>query len=63
MFWNRKGKWKEKTNSLRNGCEIKDIAKVLEYKRIGTTEKYYISSTEKYGMNVIINLDKKRKDI
>lgn len=28
-----------------NGCEIKDIAQVLGYKRIETTERYYISST------------------
>lgn len=32
------------TINLRNGCEIKDIAEVLEYKRIETTEKHYISS-------------------
>ncbi|MCI9434444.1 MAG: tyrosine-type recombinase/integrase [Bacilli bacterium] len=35
------------TISLRNGCEIKDIAEVLGHKRIETTEKYYISSTDK----------------
>lgn len=34
------------TISLRNGCEIKDIAEVLGHKRIETTEKYYISSTK-----------------
>ena len=33
------------TISLRNGCEIKDIAEVLGHKRIETTQKYYISST------------------
>lgn len=33
------------TISLRNGCEIKDIAEVLGHNRIETTEKYYISST------------------
>ncbi len=33
------------TISLRNGCEIKDIAEVLGHSRIETTEKYYISST------------------
>ena len=33
------------TISLRNGCEIKDIAEVLGHKRIETTKKYYISST------------------
>ena len=35
------------TISLRNGCEIKDIAEVLGHKRIETTEMYYISSTKK----------------
>ena len=35
------------TTSLRNGCEIKDIAEVLGHRSIVTTEKYYISSTEK----------------
>ena len=34
------------TISLRNGCEIKDIAEVLGHKRIETTQKYYISSTK-----------------
>ena len=34
------------TISLRNGCEIKDIAEVLGHTRIETTEKYYISSTD-----------------
>jgi prophage lambdaBa04, site-specific recombinase, phage integrase family len=33
------------TISLRNGCEIKDIAEVLGHKRIETTKKYYIFST------------------
>lgn len=51
------------TISLRNGCEIKDIAEVLGHKRIETTEKYYISSTEKDKMNVIINFDKNHDDI
>ena len=35
------------TISLRNGCEIKDIAEVLGHKRIVTTEKYYISGVLK----------------
>lgn len=35
------------TISLRNGCEIKDIAEVLGHKRIETTEKYYISCVMK----------------
>ena len=50
------------TVSLRNGCEIKDIAEVLGHTRIETTEKYYISSTENDKMNVIINFDKNRND-
>ena len=33
------------TTSLRNGCEIKDIAEVLGHRRIETTEKYYIFSS------------------
>ena len=33
------------TISLRNGCEIKDIAEVLGHRIIETTDKYYISST------------------
>ncbi len=33
------------TISLRNSCEIKDIAEVLGHKRIETTENYYITST------------------
>lgn len=33
------------TISLRNECEIKDIAEILGHNRIETTEKYYISST------------------
>ena len=51
------------TISLRNGCEIKDIAEVLGHKRIETTEKYYISSTDETRKNVTdsyentINLD------
>ena len=51
------------TISLRNGCEIKDIAEVLGHKRIETTEKYYISSTSKDKINVVINFDKNLKNI
>ena len=40
------------TTSLRSGCEIKDIAEVLRHRRIETTEKYYISSTEKDKIQV-----------
>ncbi len=33
--------------SLRKGCEIKEIAKVLGHKRIENMEKYYISTTSR----------------
>ena len=56
------------TISLRNGCEIKDIAEVLGHKRIETTEKYYISSTKEDKKKVnelieqkfILNIPNKR---
>lgn len=51
------------TISLRNGCEIKDIAEVLGHKRIETTEKYYISTTSKDKENVFIKFDKRRNNI
>ena len=41
------------TISLRNGCEIKDIAEVLGHKRIETTQKYYILSLEENKKKVI----------
>ena len=47
------------TISLRNGCEIKDIAEVLGHKRIETTEKYYISSTNEDKLNVINKLEQR----
>ena len=34
------------TVSLREGCEIKDISKVLGHSRIETTENYYINCTK-----------------
>lgn len=43
------------TISLRNGCEIKDIAEALGHRRIETTEKYYITSTE-VDKNEVIKL-------
>ena len=43
------------TISLRNRCEIIDIAKVLRHKRIETTQKYYITSTE-VDKNEVIKL-------
>ena len=46
------------TTSLRNGCEIKDIAEVLGHRRIETTEKYYISSTEKDKIQVAKSFEK-----
>ena len=46
------------TTSLRNGCEIKDIAEVLGHTRIETTEKYYISSTEKDKRRVTKSFEK-----
>ena len=46
------------TISLRSGCEIKDIAEILGHKRIETTKKCYIASTNKDKINVIINFDK-----
>ena len=56
------------TISLRNGCEIKDIAEVLGHIRIETTEKYYISSTKEDKKKVnelieqkfILNIPNKR---
>ena len=41
------------TISLRNGCEIKDIAEVLGHKRIETTQKYYIISNKNNKSKVI----------
>lgn len=49
------------TISLRNGCEIKDIAEVLGHKRIETTEKYYISSTNNDKINVTKSFEKSFK--
>ena len=46
------------TISLRNGCEIKDIAEVLGHKRVETTEKYYISSTNGDKKKVSENFEK-----
>ena len=46
------------TISLRNGCEIKDIAEVLGHRRIETTQKYYISSTNEDKKQVAQTLEK-----
>ena len=56
------------TISLRNGCEIKDIAEVLGHRIIETTDKYYISSTKEDKKKVnelieqkfILNIPNKR---
>ena len=45
------------TISLRNGCEIKDIAEVLGHKRIETTERYYITSGSNDKRKVIQSFD------
>ena len=49
------------TTSLRSGCEIKDIAEILGHRRIETTEKYYISSTEKDKRQVTKSFEKSLK--
>ena len=46
------------TISLRNGCEIKDIAEVLGHKRIETTERYYITSNNNDKKKVVELFDK-----
>ena len=46
------------TISLRNGCEIKDIAEVLGHKRIETTEKYYIKSNEENKKETAVIFEK-----
>ena len=35
------------TKILTNGIEIRDVVDILGHKNVETTEKYYISSTEK----------------
>lgn len=50
------------TVSLRNGCEIKDIAEVLGHKRIETTENYYIVST-KYMIKKVSKTFEKEIDL
>ena len=40
------------TTILRNGVEIRDVADVLGYKDIETTENYYISRTDETRRNV-----------
>ena len=43
-FYDLRGNFATKT--LRKGCEIKDISKVLGHSRIETTENYYINGTK-----------------
>ena len=43
-FYDLRGNFATKT--LRKGCEIKDISKVLGHSRIETTENYYINCTK-----------------
>ena len=43
-FYDLRGNFATKT--LRKGCEIKDISKVLGHSRIKTTENYYINCTK-----------------
>ena len=51
------------TVSLRNGCEIKDIAEVLGHNRIETTENYYVSSTDKDKMKVSKSFENSLKNL
>lgn len=51
------------TVSLRNGCEIKDIAGVLGHKRIETTENYYVTSTDNDKMNVSKSFENSLKNL
>lgn len=49
------------TTSLRNGCEIKDIAELLGHRRVETTEKYYISSSDDDKISVTKSFEKSIK--
>lgn len=51
------------TISLRNGCEIKDIAEVLGHRRIETTQKYYITSTNGDKRKVVVHVENSLKNI
>ena len=51
------------TISLRNGCEIKDIAEVLGHNRIETTENYYVSSTDNDKINVSKSFENSLKNL
>ena len=55
-FYDLRGSFATKT--LRKGCEIKDIAKVLGHSRIETTENYYINCTKDNLKNVSNSFEK-----
>ena len=58
-FYDLRGSFATKT--LRKGCEIKDISKVLGHSRIETTENYYISSKSTDKKRVIETFEKNIK--
>lgn len=49
------------TKALRSGVEIKDVAEILGYSRIETTENYYISSSTENQKNVTKLIEKQIK--
>ena len=55
-FYDLRGSFATKT--LRKGCEIKDISKVLGHSRIETTENYYINCTKDNLEEVSKNFEK-----
>ena len=55
-FYDLRGNFATKT--LRKGCEIKDISKVLGHSRIETTENYYISSSTENQKNATKLIEK-----
>lgn len=55
-FYDLRGNFATKT--LRKGCEIKDISKVLGHSRIETTENYYINCTKDNLEEVSKNFEK-----
>lgn len=58
-FYDLRGSFATKT--LRKGCEIKDISKVLGHSRIETTENYYISNKSTDKKRVIETFEKNIK--
>ena len=55
-FYDLRGNFATKT--LRKGCEIKDISKVLGHSRTETTENYYINCTKDNLKNVSNSFEK-----